>query len=225
MTSEAKILFFDIETTNLKADFGTVLCIGYKWLGKPKVHLPSITQYENWDKDRTDDSGLVADFAEVYRQADMVVSYFGKGFDCKFLNAKLLEYGHDILPNTPHVDLFFTVKANMALSRKSLQNVSYYLGLSNEKTPVEGKIWRRAATGHGPSVRYIVEHCRADVLVLEEAYLKLRPLVRLHPRVGGIGPCRYCGSTKLQSRGVALAVTKVTRHRYQCMSCGGWETK
>ncbi len=224
-TNEPKILFFDIETTNLKADFGTVLCIGYKWLGKPKVYVPEIREYESWDTDRTDDSGLVGDFLEVYEQADMVVSYFGKGFDCKYLNAKLLEYDLGVLPNTPHVDLFYTVKANLALSRKSLQNVAYHLNLSNEKTPVEGKIWKRAATGHGPSVKYIVDHCRADVLILEEAYLRLRPLVRLHPRVRGYEPCRVCGSDHLQSRGRALTTTKGARYRYQCQDCGAWESR
>ncbi len=221
----AKILFFDIETTHLKADFGTVLCIGYKWLGKPKVYVPAITEYESWDRDKTDDSGLVSDFLQVYESADMVVSYFGKGFDTKFLNAKLMEASGRLLPNTPHVDLFYTVKANLALSRKSLENVGYFLGLSQEKTKVEGKIWRRAATGHGPSVNYIVRHCRADVLLLEEAYLKLRPLVRTHPRVSGTGPCRVCGSTRLHSRGIALSTTRGTRHRYQCQSCGAWETR
>lgn len=224
-TSEAKILFFDIETTHLKADFGTVLCIGYKWLDNPKVHVPAITQYQSWGRDKTDDTGLVQDFLEVYEQADMVVSYFGKGFDCKFLNAKLMEAAGLLLPNTPHVDLFYTVKANLALSRKSLANVGYFLGLNAEKTPVEGKIWRRAATGHAPSVKYIVDHCRADVLLLEEAYLKLRPLVRMHPRVGGYTPCRVCGSTKLQSRGRALTTTKGPRSRFQCQSCGSWETR
>src|SRR5271165_5104007 len=147
-----KILFWDLETTNLKADFGTTLCCGYKWLGEKRVYVPAINDYESFDKDKTDDKQLIADFIEVYNSADINVTYFGTGFDRKWLTAKALEYRLGIPANIPMIDLYYTVKSNFAISRKSLQNVGYYLGLSNEKTPVEGKIWRSAATGHEPSI-------------------------------------------------------------------------
>lgn len=221
----ARILSWDIETTHLKADFGTMLCVGYKWLHEKTVHVPSITDYPDWQKNMTDESRLLKDFKKVYESADMLVTYFGKGFDVKFLQAKFLEHGLGVAPNIPHVDLFYTVKANFALSRKSLQNVGYYLDLNTEKTPVEGKIWRRAATGHKPSIDYIVRHCKADVQMLEELYLRLRPLVRQHPRVAARGECSACGSRLLQARGRALTSTKGERHRYQCQECGHWSTR
>jgi uncharacterized protein YprB with RNaseH-like and TPR domain len=223
--SGAKILFWDIETTHLKADFGTCLCIGYKWAHEKKPHVIDITQYETWDKDRTDDSGVIADFAEVFKQADIVVTYFGKRFDLPYVNAKMAEYGQDFLPNIPHLDLFFTVKSNLALSRKSLQNVGYHLGLSAEKTPVEGRIWKKAATGDHKSVKYIIDHCAADVLILEEAYERLKPLIRQHPRVRGVDPCRVCGSMHLQRRGYAVTTLNSPRIRVQCQDCGSWETR
>ena len=222
---DPKILFFDIETTNLKADFGWCLAIGYKWYGKNRVYVPSIMDYEGWEQDVTDDSALLADFLAVYEEADMVVSYFGKGFDCKFLNARLLEHRLGILPNTPHVDLFYTVKANLALSRKSLQNVGYHLGLSNEKTPVEGKVWVQAQVGKPKAIKYVIDHCKSDVLILEEAYTTLRPLVRTHPRVRGLHPCRVCGSSHLQRRGSVLTVLQGPRYRVFCTDCGAWETR
>jgi uncharacterized protein YprB with RNaseH-like and TPR domain len=222
---QPKILFWDIETTHLKADFGTCLCIGYKWAGAAKPKVISITDYESWDTDRTDDSGVIADFADVYRQAEIVVTYFGKRFDLPYINAKMAEYGQEFLPNTPHLDLFFTVKSNLALSRKSLQNVGYHLGLSAEKTPVEGRIWKKAATGDPKSVKYIVDHCKADVLLLEEAYYRLRPLIRQHPRVAGPDPCRTCGSRHLQRRGKVVTALLSPRYRVQCQDCGTWETR
>lgn len=220
----AKILLWDIESSHLKADFGTLLCVGYKWLGQPQVRIPCITDYPNFKKDPTDDSALVADFLDIYNSADMTVTYFGSGFDIKFLQAKVMEHGLQIPPKVPMVDLFYTVKSNLALSRKSLQNVGYYLNLSAEKTPVEGKIWKQAACGKRSALKYIVDHCRADVLLLEEAYQALRPLVRTHPRVAGYSDCRHCGG-KVESRGYALTITKGKRHRVQCTVCGGWETR
>src|SRR5688572_15746784 len=225
MANEAKILIWDLESTGLKMDFATLLCTGYKWLGEKKVYVPSIMDYEGWEEDVTNDKKLVADFIKVYNSADMTVTYFGTGFDRKALIAKALEHNLPLPANVPMVDLFCTVKSNMAISRKSLQNVGYYLGLSNEKTPVEGKVWRRAMSGHGPSIKYIKNHCEADVLILEEAYLKLRPLVRTHPRVSSdYAACRTCGG-KVISRGRAITKLKGVQYRFQCKQCGGWETR
>jgi uncharacterized protein YprB with RNaseH-like and TPR domain len=221
----AKILIWDIESTHLKADWATLRCIGWKWYGDPAVHVPSLMDYRGWNRDVTDDRKLLADFHKVLMEADMLVTYFGKGFDLKMIQSKFLEYDLPVLPSIPHVDLFFTVKSNMTLTRKSLDNVSRYLNLENEKSYVSGKIWKRAMAGHPESINYVIEHCKADVLVLEELYTKLKPLVRTHPRVAGWEPCRTCGSTKLQSRGQALTISKGTRYRIQCQDCGAWETR
>jgi uncharacterized protein YprB with RNaseH-like and TPR domain len=228
---KAKILLFDIETTHLKADFGTLLCFGYKWLGASKTEVPSIADYletcnecGKWD-DPANDKPLLKEIYRVLSSADMWVTYYGKGFDVKFINAKLLEHGLPVLPNIPHVDLFFTVRSNLALSRKSLANVSNYIGCTEEKTLVNGKIWKKAMVGHAGSLTYIIKHCRADVLVLEDAYLKLRPLVRTHPRVLGLGACRFCGSGKLQRRGTVINTLKNAKQRIRCTTCGGWDQR
>lgn len=223
--TDAKILIFDIETTHLKADFGTMLSFGYKWLGDKYPTVLSIMDYKGWKNDPTDDSKLARDAYKILEQADMFVTYFGKGFDVKYLNAKMLEHGLPIIPNTAHVDLFYTVKANLALSRKSLGNVGYFLGLNAEKTPVEGRIWKKAMVGDQDSIRYVIEHNAADVDLLEEAYLKLRPLVRQHPRVSTIDECRACGSDKVQRRGYSVSVLRGPQYRIKCTECGHWETR
>ena len=223
--ADPKILFFDIETTHLKADFGTMLAFGYKWSGDEGPTVLSITDYKGWKKDPTDDGKLCRDASKLLEEADMFVTYFGKGFDVKFLNAKMLEHGLPIVPNTAHVDLFYVVKANLALSRKSLGNVGYFLNLNAEKTPVEGRIWKKAMVGDADSIDYIVEHCAADVNLLEEAYDKLKPLVRQHPRIGTIEQCRVCAGNHLQRRGYNVSVLRGPQYRLKCMDCGHWETR
>lgn len=220
----SKILLWDLETSHLKCDFGTLLACGYKWLGENKTKVISLADFNNFKRDPTDDSAITKAFLDIYNQADMTIGYYSSGFDIKFFHGKVLEHGLPVPPKIPMVDLFYTVKANLALSRKSLQNVGYFLGLSAEKTPVEGKIWKAASCGNKKALKYIVDHCRADVEILEEAYLRLRPLVRTHPRVSGYAPCRFCGG-KVQSRGPALSVCKGDRKRFQCTSCFGWDTR
>ena len=218
----AKILLFDIETTNFNADFGHLLCISYKFLGEKKVHTVKL---EGGDPKslKHREKKLLKAFMDVYETADIVVSYFGTGFDVPYMQAKSMHYGLGALPNIAHVDLYWTVKSNFKISRKSLQNVGYFLGLSAEKTPVEGDLWLLAMLGDRGSLNYIVRHCVADVLILEELYLKIRSLVRMHPRVNGFGPCRTCGSKKLQSRGVAVTKLVRQRRRVYCSDCGSWD--
>ena len=225
--NEPKILVFDIETTHLKPDFGTVLAIGYKWYGTGKTTVLSVMDYPGFKKDATDDRGLIAAFAEQLEQADIIVTYFGKGFDKPYLQSKMLEYGLGVFPNMAHVDLFFAVKSNMALSRKSLGNVGLYLKLKAGKTPLDGRIWKRAMTGHEPSIKYIVKHCYSDVDLTSELYTRLRPLIRQHPRVKGINNCRACGGSKIQRRGYNVSVLRGPQYRIKCMNpvCGHWETR
>jgi hypothetical protein len=168
----------------------------------------------------------VRDFLRVYESADMTVAYNGILFDRPYLLAKCLEHKLPIPPNVPMQDPYFCVKANLRISRKSLQNTAYFLKLGNEKTPVEGKIWKKAGAGDAKSIKYIVDHCVADVLVLEELYVYLRPLMRTHWRLGGtLGQCRFCSSFKLQSRGTLMTKNKGEVRRVQCMECGGWDQR
>lgn len=210
----------------MDADFGTLLAVGYKWLGEKKVTVLAITDYEGFADDPTNDKQLVADFLKVYETADMTVAYNGILFDRPWLLAKCLEHSLPIPPSIPLQDPYFTVKSNLRISRKSLQNTAYFLRLSHEKTPVEGRIWKRAGAGHRPSIKYIVDHCKADVLVLEELYLYLRPLMRTHWRLGGtLDQCRFCSSKRLQSRGGIMTKNKGEVRRVKCSDCGGWDQR
>lgn len=221
----ARILIWDIESTDLQADFGITLCVGYKWYGQDETKVISILDHKGWKKEPWNDSRVWVDFLKVFNQADMHVTYFGTGFDRPMMYAKLMKHGLEIPANIPQVDLFYTVKSNFKLSRKSLDNVSKYLGLKAQKTPVSGETWLKASMGHKESIQYVVDHCIADIDLTEELYTRLKPLIRTHPRVAGLGPCRACGSTKLQRRGMAVTTLQKPRQRIQCQDCGSWDLR
>jgi len=77
-TKPPKVLIWDIETTNLRATFGTILCIGWKWEEKPKVNIPTIL---DGGKGMLDDKQLVQDFAEVFNSCDYHVTWYGEKLD------------------------------------------------------------------------------------------------------------------------------------------------
>lgn len=223
---DKRVLILDLETSNLDADLGTLLCVGWKWLGEREVHVLSLADLPNYATDPTDDRDLTKALSAVYSSADLAVAYNGILLDRPLLIAKILEHNLPIPPNIPVQDPYFTAKSNMRISRKSLANVGYHLKIKTKKTPVEGRIWRKASAGHGPSLQYIVKHCYADIKMLEETYLRLRPLMRDHFRLSNnLGECKLCGAARLQSRGTAITKLRGVVKRVWCKACGGWDTR
>lgn len=223
-----RILIYDIECSNLRSDFGLLLCIGWKWVGDKDAYCQAIYDYPNWRRDLTDCRRLLRDFYNEYLKADMVVTYNGKMFDSKWLNGKLWHYGMPLLPPVPHVDLYWSARTAMNISRKSLDNFAKVGGFESSKHSVfSNETWLKASTGHLPSLKDIVNHCVADIEVTEEMYHRLKPYIRTHPNIASPDnvKCRVCGGSHLQRRGSYLSATKVPKARFYCRDCGGWSVR
>jgi uncharacterized protein YprB with RNaseH-like and TPR domain len=226
-----KLLIYDIEASGLVADFGTTLAIGYQWYGRQSVHVPSIADYngvcEHCDriKDPTNDKKLLQAIYPVFLEADAVVTWYGKGYDERFLNSRLIYHQLPVLPPIPHIDGWLTAFKRMKLHSNRLAAVQEFLELPDAKTPVKGPQWNRAKAGDRRAMRYVVDHCKSDVVVLREAYERLRPLIKEHPSraLADDRPwvCPTCGGDKLQKRGEQITRTRVYQ-RFQCKACGAW---
>lgn len=219
-----RLISWDLETSNLDADFGTILCAGWKVIGEGKPQVISLSEYPSFKTDPTNDKALLKDFTKILLGADVWVTWFGTYFDIPFLNARLLANHLPVVPpNFPHIDGWKTARNRLKLSNNRLNTVQSFLELEDEKSAVKGPIWRRAKVGHLPSLKYIIHHCKKDVLVLEQAYYRLLPLIIDHPNSGLMkdGQCPACASDRLQKRGFHIAKTR-RYQRYQCQNCGAW---
>jgi len=227
MANEPRVLFFDIESTNLNATFGTILCIGYKWLGNPRVRVPTILDYSKHNF--LDDKGLVKAFAEVYNSADYSCGHYAQRFDVPMIQSKLIKYGLPPLAPVPLIDTWRVARDNFKLHSNRLATIQEFLGCTHSKTGINFDDWLQAAHGSKRALRQVVEHCRLDVLVLEEVFLKLRPLMKNEParhlftNTDGEA-CVSCGSKRVQSRGYQVTRTRKFQ-RFQCQDCGRWQRK
>ena len=222
---EPKIVAFDIEATNLDADFGYMVCGATKELGKT-AKVSTIADFTLHDTEPWNDSELLKQFVGRLSEADVIVSYYGKGFDVPFVNARLLANRMAPIPETiPHLDMYYVARRVLKIQSRSMANIAELVDLDEKKTYVPRKTWIKAQTGHVPSINILAERCKGDVRVLEGAYLKLRGSIRLHPAVGrNLGDCRFCGATNLQSRGYQVTQTG-RRRRVHCETCGAWDTR
>lgn len=223
----AKILLWDIETSNLKGDIGFMFCAAYRWYGEKKTHLISVRQYKSFKKDPTNDRAAVMALAQVLTEADMWVGQYSTRFDVKFLQTRMLEHGLGALPPRPHVDTWEWARRKLALHSNRLDSIAKHVsGGVSRKTKIDWGLWKKAGAGNAQALRYIEAHCVADIDDLQTAYEGIRPLITTHPNIsilesGSTSGCPACASDHLQKRGIRINRTSVVQ-QYACMSCGAW---
>ena len=115
---------------------------------------------------------------DAIENADMVATWYGKGFDWKFLNSRLLTHGHRVMNRIWHVDLCIQAARQLAFHSSRLDAFAKWVGLPVQKTPLLPVVWQKAAMGDGDSVRLVMEHCEADTLITRAIFPYIKRAVR-----------------------------------------------
>ena len=166
-----RIGFFDIEASNLDADFGIILCASIKeYHGKVRL-------FRNHEIIDGSDRIITGEILEALNEFDILVTFSGQYFDFPWMNSKAIEYGYPRLhADLKHIDLYWTCKRNLKIHSGSLDSVCSYLGIEG-KTHLIGKRWRRAMVAIPADVAYVQEHNRQDVIILEKLFDKVKKYI------------------------------------------------
>ena len=172
-----KAAYFDIECTNLNADYGFMLCYCLKVAGEDKIIRGVI---DKKDITKNLDRKLIKKCLEDLSGFDRIYTWYGTKFDIPYVKARALIHGLDITPvgfgKRFHKDLYYVAKRNLKVSSRRLENISKLLLGKTQKTRLDPTSWTKAAMGDKRSLKYVVEHCDYDVLDLEMVHHKLDPL-------------------------------------------------
>jgi DNA polymerase elongation subunit (family B) len=197
-------------------DQGGMMSCGYKWFGKSRVKFLS--------DHHTGHEQMVRRLWGLLDEADVVVHFNGRRFDVPHIQREFVELG--LNPPSPfkQMDLLETVRHEFRFLSNKLANVSKQLGLEGKVEHEGFMLWRRCMDGDELAWARMRRYNIRDVLLLEEAYLVLRPWIRSHPSHAaftGRNVCPKCGSARIEGRGLAT----LTTGRYQrlhCLECGAW---
>lgn len=237
--SKKKILFFDIETSLMKAyTFGLgdqylthedimpdgdwhLMAFAAKWLGDKKV----VYHDQRESRSLRNDKKLAKTLRDLINEADVIVSQNGVGFDLPRLNARLEQHDEELPKRVDHVDVLkikrkvYAFTSNRLAYTSSILNKKYQK-LSHKKFP--GKdLWKQCEAGNEEAWEEMKLYNIYDVLSLEEEYIRLAPKDTSVDRASEAGNCRVCDGSNLQSRG--FEITGAGRYRrYQCQDCGAW---
>ena len=163
----------DIETDNFDADAGLMLAWCVKIDGG--ALLEDVVNKKELDGG-VQDKRIVQSLLEILQGLDVVTTFWGTGMDIPFLRSRALFHKLDfpLYGTIAHFDLFYACRSLFKLHRKSLQAVTEFLGIEG-KTHLKLPVWQLAKRGHAESLKYVLEHCRADVQILEELWKRVRP--------------------------------------------------
>lgn len=176
---EERIGFFDIESSNLKANIGNMISWAMKPMGGP-VRFECWTRREatNWKKM---DRRIMKLLIKELQNYDLIVTYYGTGFDLKFMRTRAMIME---LPGFPefgvlkHFDLYYAVRNKMSLYSNRLAVATAALGIEG-KTPLPASIWGPARLGDKKALEDIKVHNIEDVKILEELYHRVLPYVQV----------------------------------------------
>jgi len=175
---------FDIETSNLRADFSVLLTAAIKPFGQDAIVFRGDV-YPEWAAQRTDDSKITEAIADELRRHAIVITHYGSRgkFDIPFLIAKMVKHRLEPLPPLFGFDSWRVAKSIFAVSSRRLGALANFLDIG-EKEGVEGGIWMEAAyNGDREAMDKIVAHNARDVAILEKLACLIFPYVRSIPRL------------------------------------------
>lgn len=165
----------DIETTNLGADFGFMLCA----VVKPLRMSPKIFRWDDYNVNILDEDKLLV--RAVVKELDryqFIITYNGIKFDQRFINTRCLYHKIPLMDEKLHIDLLPLARRCLRMRSKRLEAVINFLEIKEKKTPLDPRKWRLAMLGHKKSMDEVVKHCIQDTKSLEMAYDRLCPLIK-----------------------------------------------
>lgn len=164
------LAIWDLETNGLNADYGGLLCGSVKTVNGP-IRTFAIEQLGN-------DRKVARELKAYLEGFDAWVTQYGKMFDVKFLNTRLLKWGLEPLDPRPHIDTFFIVKTHMKLSSASQAQILSFLGTTQQKYHIGPETWAEIGADFDEKMKVIVKRCETDVRGLEQGFHKIKHVIR-----------------------------------------------
>lgn len=226
-----KIYAWDIETSDLKADWGWIVCAVVKDVNTGKTWKYRIDNQPRFRSDRSlamDDKLLVQELQERLSEADLWITQYGTRFDERFVRTRAIHHGLSAMPPVSHLDVWRAARQYLLLTSNRQGSINEILNVRNQKYHVSRRTHQLARIGDREAITSLLTYCENDVDGLIENYLGLRSLIRNHPFVAKTysvedphGVCPSCGTVGAQRRGFYRTKLQV-RERRHCQGCGQW---
>lgn len=187
-----KVGCFDIETSNLKANFGIMLSWAIYYPQTGETIYDHITPGDI--RKGTKDARIVSSACDELRGCDRVITHYGTRFDIPFVRTRALywkrkrdansyEFSFPGYGEVYHTDVWRIAKAKLCLHSNRQGAIGETILGYDEKTRIHPDIWLDMSYGNPKqrqaAIEYIIDHNVKDVSQLAGNFEALLPYVHL----------------------------------------------
>lgn len=224
-----KILVIDIETAPASGyiwklfdvnvslsqliDTSKVICFAAKWVGDKKVIFHS-NQEDTHKK-------MIKKAWDLFNEADAVIGYNSKNFDCKILNKEFILSGFPPPAPYKHIDLLQTMKNKFKFMSNKLDHVSQELGIGKKTSHQGFELWQACMNNDSKAWKLMKKYNINDVKLTEELYDKVKGWLKTTFNFNEHSEsmvCPNCGSHNLTRNGKYLSPNRAYQ-KYVCKDC------
>ena len=226
---EPRILVIDIETSPASGyiwklfdvnvslsqliDTSKVICFAAKWVGEKKVIFAS--NQEDTHK------AMIKKAWDLFNEADAVIGYNSKNFDCKILNKEFILSGFPPPAPYKHIDLLQTMKNKFRFMSNKLDHVSQELGIGKKTSHQGFELWQACMNDDVNAWKLMKKYNINDVKLTEELYNKVKGWLKTTFNFNEHSEemvCPNCGSHNVTKNGTYKSPTKAYQ-KYVCNDC------
>lgn len=230
-----KILYFDIETTDLMAGFGIMLMVSYCYQDTPAdvkcITILDDLRYKDLPPEKCD-KYLVSALKDLIDESDIQVAHFGSKFDIKFLQSRLLIHRLQMTDSKwkTFFDTCITAWKKFKIGGR-LKVLARAMGCDNQKDELPLSVWQRSkCIGYEPyfsdAIKEMVDYCKQDTRTLYDIAQPMFPYAKHLPSFQAITGVsgNYCPSVNCGSHNIEFVGVDPTKSgaypQYRCKDCG-----
>jgi len=166
-----RVCYWDIETHDLKPQFGPLLCASVLDNSSGKMTSFSMGEYRKLGlaEDMTDDRALLVALRDYLETFHITSGYYSKGFDLTHIRSRLVLHNERPFKKMLHIDPIWYFKGWRGLRPMSakMKHVAEYLKLES-KPDVSPEVWMKAKAGNEKALKEVVKRCEADVRITKQ---------------------------------------------------------
>ncbi len=173
-----RIGFFDLETSNLNANWGIILsyCIlsDYGELYKRLITKEEIMSGK-FDKE------VCKQFCEDARKFDRLIGWYSEKFDAPYARTRCMfhKIGFPIYKEIKHTDGWRIARNKMKLHSNRLGVVAPFLGIEAKEHPINPSVWLKCLSGNQEALNFVMTHNIEDVETLRKVWHRLEDYTKV----------------------------------------------
>jgi len=202
-----------------------MICWAGMWLDSGEVFGDTVTSKEAQNRD---DSRISESLYKYVDEADILITYNGKGFDVPRMYRRFKENGLNKPSYFNHIDLYPTIRNQFDYESNAMDFVASRLELVRKIQNSGWTFWQAASRGDEQTLEEMFTYCKGDIPPLQELYYEFRTWIPNHPAIFMYDldtdepQCRYCGSTEITTISDRLIPVGLNLYKqYRCNECHG----